>query len=106
MILLKEMRASAAGGRFAIVPVLSMAVLAARAHGLDVIDGVYNDIKDEPGFRAECEQGRMLGMDGKTLIHPDQVAPCNAVFSPSQAEIAWAGKVIAAFGLQKMPPRA
>jgi len=97
--LIKEMRGQASAGRLALVPALSMAVLAARAYGIDVVDGVYNDIKDEAGFRAECEQGRVLGMDGKTLIHPDQVAPCNAVFSPSQAEIAWAEKVIAAFGL-------
>ena len=97
--LLKEMRASAAGERFALIPALSMAVLAARAYGLDVIDGVYNDIKDEPGFRAECEQGRALGMDGKTLIHPGQVAICNEVFSPSADEVASAQKIIAAFSL-------
>lgn len=97
--LLKEMRASAQGARLALVPSLTMAVLAARAYGLDVIDGVYNDIKNEDGFRAECEQGRMLGMDGKTLIHPDQVATCNAIFSPSEAEIEWARKVVAAFSL-------
>lgn len=97
--LLKEMHASAENARLALVPSLTMAVLAARAYGLDVIDGVYNDIKDEAGFRAECEQGRALGMDGKTLIHPDQVVPCNAVFSPAETEIMWAQKVIAAFNL-------
>jgi citrate lyase subunit beta/citryl-CoA lyase len=97
--LLKEMHASAKSARFALVPSLTMAVLAARAYGLDVIDGVYNDIKDETGFRTECEQGRALGMDGKTLIHPDQVEVANAVFSPSQDEIAWAQKVVAAFAL-------
>jgi citrate lyase subunit beta/citryl-CoA lyase len=97
--LLKEMRASAQGARLALVPSLTMAVLAARAYGLDVIDGVYNDIKNEDGFRTECEQGRTLGMDGKTLIHPDQVATCNAIFSPSEAEIEWARKVVAAFSL-------
>lgn len=97
--LVKEMRGQASHGRFALVPVLSMAVLAARAYGLDVIDGVYNDIKDEAGFRAECEQGRALGMDGKTLIHPDQVAPCNEVFSPNADEVAWAREVIAAFSM-------
>lgn len=97
--LLKEMRASAQDARFAMVPALSMAVLAARAYGIDVIDGVYNDIKNEAGFRAECEQGRALGMDGKTLIHPDQVTTCNAVFSPSVSEIDWAQKVVAAFKL-------
>jgi citrate lyase subunit beta/citryl-CoA lyase len=97
--LVKEMRGQPSAGRFALVPALSMAVLAARAYGIDVIDGVYNDFKDEVGFRAECEQGRTLGMDGKTLIHPDQVATANAVFSSSEVEIAWARKVVAAFAL-------
>jgi citrate lyase subunit beta / citryl-CoA lyase len=97
--LLKESRALATGGRFAILPWLSMTLLAARAYGLDVIDGVYNDFKDEAGFRAECEQGRTLGMDGKTLIHPGQIALCNAMFSPSAEETAWARKIIAAFQL-------
>ena len=77
--LLKESRALATGGRFAILPWLSMTLLAARAYGLDVIDGVYNDFRDEEGFRAECEQGRTLGMDGKTLIHPSQVEVGNAM---------------------------
>ena len=95
--LVKETRASAANGRFALVPMLSPCVLAARAFGRDVIDGVYNDFKDKAGFRLECEQGRLLGMDGKTLIHPGQVAICNEVFSPSPAERQWAAKVIAAF---------
>jgi citrate lyase subunit beta/citryl-CoA lyase len=95
--LIKESRARALGDRFAIVPWLAMSVLAARAYGLDVLDGVYNDFRDEEGFRAECEQGRTLGMDGKTLIHPAQVEPCNAVFSPSEEEVAWSRKIIAAF---------
>lgn len=97
--LLKESRASAAGGRFAIIPWLSLAVLAARAYGLDIIDGVYNDFKDDTGFRAECEQGRHLGMDGKTLIHPSQIAACNELFSPAAEEVAWAAKIIAGFAL-------
>ncbi|WP_162914188.1 HpcH/HpaI aldolase/citrate lyase family protein [Taklimakanibacter lacteus] len=95
--LLKESRARALGDRFAIVPWLAASVLAARAYGLDVIDGVFNDFKDEPGFRAECEQGRTLGMDGKTLIHPSQIAPCNEIFSPSTEEVEWSRKVIQAF---------
>ena len=97
--LLKETRARSTGGRFSLVPMLSTCVLAARAFGLDVIDGVYNDIRDADGFRAECEQGRDLGMDGKTLIHPGQIATCNAVFSPEAEEVAWSRKVIAAFDL-------
>ncbi|MGE0005143.1 MAG: CoA ester lyase [Parvibaculaceae bacterium] len=99
--LLKESRARALGGRFAIVPWLAMCVLAARAFGLDVIDGVYNDFKDETGFAAECEQGRTLGMDGKTLIHPSQIAPCNRIFSPSDEEVSWSRKVIEAFALSE-----
>ena len=95
--LVKETRARITGGRFAFVPMLSLCVLAARAHGLDVIDGVYNDFRDETGFRAECEQGRDLGMDGKTLIHPGQIAACNEVFSPAAEEVAWSRRIIAAF---------
>lgn len=95
--LIKETRASAANDRLAVVPWLSMTVIAARAYGLDVIDGVYNDFRDEDGFRAEGEQGRTLGMDGKTLIHPSQVTPCNEVFSPSFEEVEWSRKIIAAF---------
>ncbi|WP_162918476.1 HpcH/HpaI aldolase/citrate lyase family protein [Taklimakanibacter deserti] len=97
--LLKESRARALGDRFAIIPWLAGSVLAARAFGLDVIDGVYNDFKDEMGFKAECEQGRTLGMDGKTLIHPSQIEPCNRIFSPSEEEVSWSRKVIQAFAL-------
>ena len=78
---------------------LSVTLLAARAYGLDVLDGVYNDFRDEAGFRAECEQGRALGMDGKTLIHPGQIALCNELFSPPAEEVAWSRKIIAAFAL-------
>jgi citrate lyase subunit beta/citryl-CoA lyase len=95
--LLKESRARALHDRFAVVPWLALAVVAARGYGLDIIDGVYNDFKDEPGFRKECEQGRTLGMDGKTLIHPSQVAPCNEIFSPSEEEVAWSKTIIREF---------
>jgi citrate lyase subunit beta/citryl-CoA lyase len=78
---------------------LSTCIAAARAYGIEVLDGVYNSIGDEAGFRAECEQGRLLGMDGKTLVHPRQIAPCNEVFSPAAEEIAWARKIIDAFAL-------
>jgi citrate lyase subunit beta/citryl-CoA lyase len=97
--LLKESRARALHNRFAVVPWLAMTVVAARAYGLDIIDGVYNDFKDEAGFREECEYGRTLGMDGKTLIHPSQIDPCNEIFSPSEEEVAWAKTVIRAFDL-------
>ena len=95
--LLKESRARSSNNRFAVVPWLAMTLVAARAYGLDVIDGVYNDFRDDAGFRAECEHGRTLGMDGKTLIHPSQVEPCNDVFSPTDEEVAWAQKIIASF---------
>lgn len=97
--LVKDTRASAGNGRFALLPMLTTCVLAARAYGLDVIDGVYNDFKDEAGFHAECLQGRDLGMDGKTLIHPAQVAVCNEAFSPAASEVEWANRVIAAYAL-------
>lgn len=95
--LAKEMRARLTPGRDAFLPILTMAIVAARANGLGVLDGVCNDFTDLDRFGAECEQGLMLGFDGKTLIHPAQIAPCNAVFSPSADEIGWARQVIAAF---------
>lgn len=85
--------------RLALLSWLSTCVLAGRAFDLAVLDGVYNDFRDIEGFQAECEQGRDLGMDGKTLIHPNQLAICNEVFSPSEEEIDWAHAVIAAFEL-------
>jgi citrate lyase subunit beta/citryl-CoA lyase len=95
--LVKETRAELSDGRLGALYWLSAAVTAARAHGLDVLDGVYNDFRDAEGFRAECRQGRILGFDGKTLIHPDQIAVANAAFAPAEAEVAWARKIIAAF---------
>lgn len=95
--LLKESRARALHNRIAVVPWLAMAIVAARAYGLDILDGVYNDYRDDAGFRAECEHGRTLGMDGKTLIHPSQVAPCNEIFSPTEEEVTWSRAIIEAF---------
>jgi citrate lyase subunit beta/citryl-CoA lyase len=97
--LAKESRARLTKGRAPMLAWLSICVLAARAHGAEIIDGVYGDLADEAGFRAECEQGRDFGMDGKTLIHPNQVAICNEVFAPAAAEVEWARKIIAAFEL-------
>jgi citrate lyase subunit beta/citryl-CoA lyase len=97
--LAQETRARFVPGRATMLPWLTSALLAARAHSLDILDGVYNDIKDEDGFRAECEQGRDLGFDGKTLIHPSQVGPANTVFAPDEAELARARAIIAAFDL-------
>ena len=97
--LAKETRAKLVPGRAPMLPWLAQCVLAARHHGIDILDGVYNDIGDADGFAAECRQGVELGFDGKTLIHPNQIAPCNDAFSPSPQEVAWARKMIAAFDL-------
>ena len=95
--LFKDSRMSGAQGRFALLPSLSNIVLAARATGIDCVDGVYNDFKDEAGFAAECAQGRAVGLDGKTLLHPGQIAGANGAFAPSLAESEWAQKIITAF---------
>jgi len=97
--LARETRARQIPGRAPMLAWLSQCILAARAYGVDILDGVYGDIQDQDGFRSECEQGRDMGMDGKTLIHPGQIGPCNEVFSPSAAEVDWAGKILAAFNL-------
>jgi citrate lyase subunit beta/citryl-CoA lyase len=93
----KELRAEQVPGRAPMQVALQSCLLAARLAGKVILDGVYNDIKDEEGFRAECVQGRQLGFDGKTLIHPSQVEPCNEVFAPSPEEVDHARAVIAAF---------
>ena len=93
----KETRARLTPGRASMLAYLSICVAAARAHDVEIIDGVYNDFSNEAGFRAECEQGRDFGMDGKTLIHPNQIAICNEVFAPDEAEIAFARKIIGVF---------
>jgi citrate lyase subunit beta/citryl-CoA lyase len=95
--LAKETRAEFQPGRAPFVPWLMTCVAAARAYGIDIIDGTYNNFRDVTGLRAECEQGRSFGFDGKTLIHPDQVAVANEIFSPPEAEVEWARRVIAAF---------
>ncbi len=76
---------------------LGLCLLAARAHGRVIVDGVYNAFKDDDGLRAECEQGRDMGFDGKTLIHPAQLAIANAAFAPDDAEVDLARRQIAAF---------
>lgn len=95
--LAKETRAALVPGRAPMRPWLMTCVAAARAYGVDIVDGVYNTLDDDDGFAAECREGVEMGMDGKTLIHPKQVAPCNAAFSPAEAEIAWARRIIAEF---------
>ncbi|MFJ8812913.1 HpcH/HpaI aldolase/citrate lyase family protein [Amycolatopsis thermoflava] len=95
--LAKELHAEFVPGRAPLLGGLSLCLLAARATGKVILDGVYNDVKDLAGFEAECLQGRQFGFDGKTLIHPGQIEPCNRVFAPSDDEVAQARKIIAAF---------
>ncbi|MXN65137.1 CoA ester lyase [Stappia sp. GBMRC 2046] len=95
--LAKETRARILPGRAPMMPWLMTCVAAARAYGLDIVDGVYNDFNNESGFAAECLEGAEIGMDGKTLIHPKQVGPANAAFSPSDEEVNWARRIIAEF---------
>ncbi|MDG1520783.1 MAG: CoA ester lyase [Yoonia sp.] len=83
--------------RAALMTSLQLSVLAAKAHGIVVLDGVYNAFKDDDGLAVECAEGRDMGFDGKTLIHPAQVAICNAAFGPSEAEVDLATRQIAAF---------
>ena len=84
-------------GRPALMMALQMCLLAAKAAGVVALDGVYNAFQDDEGLRAECVEGRDLGFDGKTLIHPAQIAIANAAFGPSAEEIALAHRQIAAF---------
>ena len=97
--LAKEMRAQLTPCRTPFLPFLSMAVAAARSHGIAILDGVCNEFRDLAAFEAEARQGLMFGCDGKSLIHPAQIEPCNAVYSPSEQDLAWANAVIAAFAL-------
>jgi citrate lyase subunit beta/citryl-CoA lyase len=97
--LAKDTRARLVPGRAPMLAWLSTCVAAARIHGVDILDGVYNDIGNADGFAKECQQGVELGFDGKTLVHPSQIEPCNKAFSPSAAEVTQARKIIAAFDL-------
>lgn len=95
--LAKELRATQVRGRSPLVPHLATALLAAREADKIILDGVFNDVKDLDAFRAECEQGMHMGFDGKTLIHPGQVDICNEVWAPTDADVDYARRVIAAF---------
>jgi len=97
--LAKDTRARLVPGRAPMLPWLMNCLAAERAYGLDILDGVYNDIGDAAGFAAECRQARDLGFDGKTLIQPRQIEPCNEAFSPTAEEVDAARKIIAAFDL-------
>ena len=95
--LAKEVGCDTGGDRSAMMTALQTCLLAARAAGIICVDGVFNAFKDDAGLNAECAQGRALGMDGKTLIHPAQIDIANAVFAPSEDQIDLAVRQIAAF---------
>jgi citrate lyase subunit beta / citryl-CoA lyase len=93
----RETRIRMLPGRAAMIPMITHCILATRAYGLEILDGPYSDFSNVDGFGQECAQGRDLGFDGKTLIHPGQIEACNAIFTPPAEEVAYARKVIAAF---------
>jgi citrate lyase subunit beta/citryl-CoA lyase len=93
----RETRIRMMPGRAAMLPMITHCVLATRLYGLEILDGPYSNFSDEAGFIAEAEQGRDIGFDGKTLIHPSQIAACNKVFTPPAEEVAQARRIIAAF---------
>jgi citrate lyase subunit beta / citryl-CoA lyase len=93
----RETRIRMLPGRTAMIPMITHCVLAARAHGIEILDGPYSDIGNVDGFAAECAQARDLGFDGKTLIHPSHIDACNAIFTPPAEEVAEARRIVAAF---------
>lgn len=95
--LAKDLHANHTELRLPMITGLGLALLAGRAHGLTLLDGVYNDIQNTDGFRSECVQGNNLGFDGKTLIHPSQLEPCNDVYGPSDAQLEEARAIIEGF---------
>ena len=94
--LVKDLQAAHTPQRLPVLTSLGLCILAARASGIAIVDGVHLDLSDDEGFAAHCQQGKELGFDGKTLIHPKTIAKANEVFAPSAAEIAWSHKIIAA----------
>jgi citrate lyase subunit beta/citryl-CoA lyase len=94
--LVKDLGARHTPGRAEVLVALGTVLLAARAHGLAALDGVHLDLADDAGFEAACRQGRDLGFDGKTLIHPKTIEAANRAFSPTEAELADARRIIAA----------
>jgi citrate lyase subunit beta/citryl-CoA lyase len=96
--LAKDLQARHTRERLPLLTSLGLCLLAARAHGLAILDGVHLDLDDDDGFVEACRQGRELGFDGKTLIHPKTIAAANAAFSPSREDVAWSRRVIAAHG--------
>jgi citrate lyase subunit beta/citryl-CoA lyase len=94
--LAKELDCAHTHERLPFMVSLGLCLLAARAAGLAILDGVYLDLNDDTGFEFACRQGSELGFDGKTLIHPKQVGPCNKVFTPKPEDVAWSRKIIEA----------
>jgi citrate lyase subunit beta / citryl-CoA lyase len=101
----RETRIKMLPGRLTMLPMITHCILAARAYGLEILDGPYSDFSDVNGFALECSQARDLGFDGKTLIHPGQIDACNAIFTPPPEEVAYARKIIAAFELPENAAR-
>ncbi|MDS4027090.1 MAG: CoA ester lyase [Candidatus Contendobacter sp.] len=95
--LAKELDCAHTHERLPFIVSLGLCLLAARAAGLAILDGVYLDLNDEAGFEAACKQGQELGFDGKTLIHPKQVGPCNKVFTPKPQDVSWSRRIIEAY---------
>lgn len=95
--LTKDLHALHTPSRLPMLASLEICLLAARAARISILDGVHLDLDDDPGFAEACRQGRDLGFDGKTLIHPKQIEPANAAFGPSDADVAWARRIIAAY---------
>jgi citrate lyase subunit beta/citryl-CoA lyase len=93
----RETRMRITAGRPTMLPLLSHCILAARAGGIEILDGVYNNFSDTDGFAQECAQARDMGFDGKTLIHPSQIEPCNAAFTPPEDEVAKAREILGVF---------
>jgi citrate lyase subunit beta/citryl-CoA lyase len=94
--LVKDLQAAHTPERLPVLTSLGLCILAARAYGIAIVDGVYLDLDDAEGFAAHCRQGKELGFDGKTLIHPKTIATANELFAPSQQEIDWSHRIIAA----------
>jgi citrate lyase subunit beta / citryl-CoA lyase len=101
----RETRIRMLPGRAAMLPMITHCILAAHAHGLEMLDGPYSDFSNARGFAEECAQGRDLGFDGKTLIHPSQIEACNATFTPPAEEVAEARRIVAAFDLPENAAR-
>jgi citrate lyase subunit beta/citryl-CoA lyase len=101
----RETRIRMLPGRAAMIPMITHCILAAHARGLEMLDGPYSDFSNKEGFAEECAQGRDLGFDGKTLIHPSQIEACNTVFTPPAQEVAEARRIVEAFDLPENAAR-